>query len=104
GEVMAIGRTFEESILKAVRSLEMGFFDLSLKDGHTMDIKWIEKRIRRAGDERLFFIGEALRRGISIETLHDWSMINKFYLRKFEKIIHFEKKVKDNPFNEEVLY
>src|SRR5699024_5171792 len=103
GEVMAIGRSFEESILKAVRSLEMGFFDLSLKDGAEMDMAWIEKRIRRAGDERLFYIGEALRRGVSIETLHEWSMINVFYLRKFEKIVQFEEQIKAAPFRADIL-
>ncbi|WP_172369747.1 carbamoyl-phosphate synthase large subunit [Sporosarcina jiandibaonis] len=104
GEVMAIGRTFEESILKAVRSLEIGQFDLALKDGSTKTDKWIEKRIRRAGDERLFFIGEALRRGITVETLHEWSMIDKFFLRKFENIIKYEEVVEANPFDQETLY
>ena len=104
GEVMAIGRTFEESILKAVRSLEIGQFDLSLKDGFTMDDAWIEKRIRRAGDERLFYIGEALRRGVSVETLNEWSMIDVFFLHKFENIINLEKVLEKNLFNEAVLY
>ncbi|MCZ2257087.1 carbamoyl-phosphate synthase large subunit [Sporosarcina sp. G11-34] len=104
GEVMAIGRTFEESILKAVRSLEIGQFDLSLKDGSTMDHAWIEKRIRRAGDERLFFIGEALRRGVTVETLNEWSMIDVFFLRKFEKIVNLEKTLEENPFEEVTLY
>lgn len=104
GEVMAIGRTFEESILKAVRSLEIGQFDLSLKDGFTMDDAWIEKRIRRAGDERLFFIGEALRRGVTVETLNEWSMIDVFFLRKFEKIVNLEKTLEENTFDEVTLY
>ncbi|WP_342512662.1 carbamoyl-phosphate synthase large subunit [Sporosarcina sp. FSL K6-1522] len=99
GEVMAIGRTFEESILKAVRSLEMGQFDLSLKNGADMTDEWIEKRIRRAGDERLFFIGEALRRGVTVETIHDWSQIDVFFLRKLEKIVQFEAVLKANPFD-----
>ncbi|QUW21820.1 carbamoyl-phosphate synthase large subunit [Sporosarcina sp. Marseille-Q4063] len=104
GEVMAIGRTFEESILKAVRSLEVGQFDLGLKDGAGMTDEWIEKRIRRAGDERLFFIGEALRRGVTVETLHEWSMIDKFFLRKFENIITHEDVVGADPFNPKTLY
>lgn len=104
GEVMAVGRTFEESILKAVRSLETGQFDLSLEGGDEMTDEWIEKRIRRAGDERLFFIGEALRRGVSIETLHEWSMIDLHFLRKFENIVKFEEVAKANPFDEEVAY
>src|SRR6185437_15086213 len=53
GEVMAIGRTFEESILKAVRSLESNVHHLELKDAHEFDDAIIEKRIRKAGDERL---------------------------------------------------
>ena len=104
GEVMAIGRTFEESILKAVRSLEIGQFDLSLKNGSEMDDEWIEKRIRRAGDERLFFIGEALRRGVTVETLNEWSLIDPFFLRKFENIVAYEKVVAANPFDKETVY
>jgi len=103
GEVMAIGRTFEESILKAVRSLETGQFGLSLKNGSTMTDEWIEKRIRRAGDERLFFIGEAFRRGATVETIHEWSQIDAFFLRKFQKIVQFELVLKANPFDYETL-
>ncbi len=98
GEVMAIGRSFEESILKAVRSLETGQFGLSLKNGKEMTDEWIEKRIRRAGDERLFFIGEAFRRGITVETIHEWSMIDVFFLRKLEKIVQYETVLRANPF------
>ncbi|MHC8516346.1 carbamoyl-phosphate synthase large subunit [Sporosarcina sp. ITBMC105] len=104
GEVMAMGRSFEESILKAVRSLETGQFGLTLKHAEDMTNEWIEKRIRRAGDERLFFIGEALRRGVSVETLHEWSMIDVFFLRKLEKIVQFEEQLKANPHAIEVLY
>ncbi len=103
GEVMAIGRTFEESILKAVRSLETGQFGLSLKNGSTMTDEWIEKRIRRAGDERLFFIGEAFRRGAAVETIHEWSQIDVFFLRKLQKIVQFELVLQANPFDYETL-
>lgn len=98
GEVMAMGRTFEESILKAVRSLETGQFHLDLKNADTMTDVWIEKRIRRAGDERLFFIGEALRRGVTIETIHEWSQIDLFFLHKLQNIVNYEKVVAEHPF------
>ncbi|MGE7760729.1 carbamoyl-phosphate synthase large subunit [Peribacillus sp. NPDC097895] len=101
GEVMAIGRTFEESILKAVRSLEAGIFHLELND--EFEDEKIEKRIRKAGDERLFYIGEALRRGKTIETIHEWSQIDLFFLHKLKKIIDFEKELKQHSFNCEVL-
>ncbi|GKV64254.1 MULTISPECIES: carbamoyl-phosphate synthase large subunit [Sporosarcina] len=104
GEVMAMGRTFEESILKAVRSLETGQFDLSLPGGDEMSDEWIEKRIRKAGDERLFFLGEALRRGVTIETLHEWSAIDLFFLRKFENIVRYEQMLKDHPFDYATAY
>ncbi|MGB2991707.1 MAG: carbamoyl-phosphate synthase large subunit [Paenisporosarcina sp.] len=102
GEVMAIGRTFEESILKAVRSLETGQFHLDLKNADDMTDEWIEKRIRRAGDERLFFIGEALRRGVTIETIHDWSQIDLFFLNKLQNIVKYEEIVAANPYDFDV--
>lgn len=102
GEVMAIGRTFEESLLKAIRSLEAGVYHLALKDAGEIDNDLIEKRIRKAGDERLFYIGEALRRGVSIDTLHEWSQIDLFFLHKMEKIVALEKEIAANPFHLEV--
>ncbi|WP_046179626.1 carbamoyl-phosphate synthase large subunit [Domibacillus tundrae] len=101
GEVMAIGRTFEESILKAVRSLESGVYHLSLDELADKDDAFLEKRIRKAGDERLFYLGEALRRGVTIETIHDWSQIDLFFLKKFENIVKYEKEVENNPFDKE---
>jgi len=98
GEVMAIGRTLEESLLKAVRSLESDVDYLRLNDSDHFTDELIEKRIRKAGDERLFYIGEALRRGVSKETIHEWSKIDLFFLMKIEKIIKFEKKLQENPY------
>ncbi|WP_309087037.1 carbamoyl-phosphate synthase large subunit [Domibacillus sp.] len=103
GEVMAIGRTFEESMLKAVRSLESGVYHLSLDELADKDDAFLEKRIRKAGDERLFYLGEALRRGITIQTIHEWSQIDLFFLKKFENIVKYEKEVESNPFNHEVV-
>lgn len=102
GEVMAIGRTFEESLLKAVRSLEAGVYHLSLKDEGEIDNELLEKRIRKAGDERLFYIGEALRRGYSIHTIHEWCEIDLFFLYKMEKIIGLEKEIAQSPFALEI--
>jgi carbamoyl-phosphate synthase large subunit len=101
GEVMAIGRTFEESILKAVRSLENNVFHLERKELAGLDGQTLEARIRTADDERLFCIGEALRRGISIETIHEWSKIDLFFLKKFQNIVSYEKVLKAHPFDVE---
>lgn len=90
GEVMALGRTFEEAMLKAVRSLETGHYHIEMKNADELTDQWIEKRIKKAGDERLFFIGEALRRGVKIETIHEWSAIDLFFLHKLKKIVDME--------------
>ncbi|MGG3806120.1 carbamoyl-phosphate synthase large subunit [Metabacillus fastidiosus] len=104
GEVMAIGRTFEESILKAVRSLEIDVYHLDLKDAVKFDDDLIEKRIRNAEDERLFYLAEAIRRGVSIQTIHEWSKIDLFFLVKFENIIKFEQKLVENRYELQSLY
>ncbi|MEK5206503.1 carbamoyl-phosphate synthase large subunit [Psychrobacillus psychrotolerans] len=104
GEVMSLGRTFEEAILKSVRSLETGHFHIEMKNSESITDAWMEKRIRRAGDERLFFIGEALRRGVSVETIHEWSQIDQFFLNKLQNIVKYEQVIQANPFDQEVLY
>jgi carbamoyl-phosphate synthase large subunit len=101
GEVMAIGRTFEESLLKAIRSLESDVYHFALPNGDEFSDETIEKRIRKAGDERLFYIAEALKRGISFETIHEWSQIDLFFLYKMEGIIKFEKELEKFPFDQE---
>src|SRR3954465_4525650 len=103
GEIMAIGRTFEESLLKAIRSLEAGVYHFELNGASEIDDELLEKRIRKAGDERLFYIAEGLKRGLTIETLHNWSQIDLFYLRKMEGIISLEAKIAENPFDQEIL-
>jgi carbamoyl-phosphate synthase large subunit len=102
GEVMAIGRTLEESLLKAVRSLECGIYHIEIKDADTISDETIEKRIRKAGDERLFYIGEAIRRGVTLHTLHEWSKIDLFFLKKIENIIRLESELAANPFHLEI--
>ncbi len=99
GETMAIGRSFEESLLKAIRSLEAKIYHLELKDAEQLTDQQIEKRIRRAGDERLFYIAEALRRGVSVETIHDWSQIDPFFISKLNDIVQYTSVAKTKPFN-----
>lgn len=75
GEVMAIGRTYEESLLKAIRSLEYGVHHLGLSNGESYELDYIKERIGHQDDERLFFIGEAIRRGTSLEELHNMTKL-----------------------------
>lgn len=90
GEVMAIGRTLEESLMKAVRSLEVGVDSLF----HSHAAEWtdeeIEDRLRRPDDERLFVIAEAIRRGLSRETIHALTRIDRWFLVKLERLVQME--------------
>lgn len=103
GEVMAIGRTLEESLLKAVRSLEADQYHIDLKHAADFSDEKIEKRIRKAGDERLFYLSEAIRRGVTIETIHEWSGIDLFFLVKIENIIKFERVIEEAKFDAIIL-
>lgn len=104
GEVMSLGRSFEEAILKSIRSLETGHMHLEMKHADRITDEWIVKRIKRAGDERLFFIGEALRRGMTVEDIHEWSQIDFFFLNKLKGIVDFETTIKEQIGNLDVLY
>ncbi|MGA4720323.1 carbamoyl-phosphate synthase large subunit [Fictibacillus nanhaiensis] len=94
GEVMAIGRNFEESLLKAVRSLEISAFHLDVKEKNLTESD-VQEKILRADDERLFYIAEALRMGITVEQIHEWTKIDYFFLEKLHGIILLEKRVKE---------
>ncbi|OEK60425.1 carbamoyl phosphate synthase large subunit [Staphylococcus equorum] len=96
GEVMAIGRTYEESLLKAIRSLEYGVHHLGLPNGDSYDLDYIKARINDQDDERLFFIGEAIRRGTTLEEIHEMTQIDYFFLNKFQHIINIEHDLKAN--------
>ena len=94
GEVMAIGRTFEEALQKAIRSLDI---DKDLGAGYE---SWSESELKRvletATDERIFVIYEALRRGISIEEIARLSGIDPFFIHKIAKIVQMELKLRNS--------
>ncbi|MFB6363830.1 carbamoyl-phosphate synthase large subunit [Paenibacillus elgii] len=103
GEVMAIGRTFEESIHKAVRSLEIGVHRLYLKDAETLDQETLEQRLVKPDDERIFLIAEALRRGYSVQQLQDLTKVDWWFLHKLEGLIAFEAELLLPELSEELL-
>ena len=90
GEVMSVGRTFEESLLKGIRSLEIGTFHLYL---HKFD-GWMEQDlldyIRIGTDDRIYAIAELIRLGCSIDVIADATAIDRFFLRKIRNIIAME--------------
>ena len=95
GEVMAIGRNIEESLLKAVRSLEIGCIHVEVPELNQVDDALLMNRIVKAQDDRLFYLAEALRRGFSIEELHQMTKIDLFFLDKLLHIIEIEQRLKE---------
>ncbi len=90
GEVMAIGRTLEESLLKAVRSLEIGADYLYLAETKELTRETLEQRLVQADDERLFLLAEWFRRGYTMEEAYELTKIDRFFLVKLENLISFE--------------
>lgn len=103
GEVMAIGTSIEESLLKAVQSLEIGCLHIRKKDIQPYDPSTLEEKLKKADDERLFLIADALRNGESIERIQEASKIDKFFLAKLQHIIEIEKELEAQPENIEIL-
>ncbi|HXH74430.1 MAG TPA: carbamoyl-phosphate synthase large subunit [Bacteriovoracaceae bacterium] len=93
GEVMALGRTLEESLLKAVRSLEIGIHHLEHMDYRGKSREELIAKISRKDDERLFVISEALRAGMTTKEMNDLTKIDYFFLDKIQNIIEMEKKL-----------
>ena len=98
GEVMAIGRTFKESLLKAVRSLEIGRYGLQpmfskaqrcTSEGH----ETIQRMLRWPNWERLWYIAEAFRAGFDVETIHALSHIDPWFLANIQEIVEFEERI-----------
>ncbi len=91
GEVMAIGRNFEESLMKAIRSLEIGLDSLLYPKAATWSIEEIERRLFEADDERLFVIAEAIRRRVTLERIFDISKIDIWFLRRIAHLVEIEQ-------------
>ena len=96
GEVMAIDRTLEGSLLKAIRSLEIGLDHIELKKiAHETPEQLIE-RLQLVDDERLYVIAQALRVGISVEKICYITKINSFFINKIKNIVMVEKDLATN--------
>jgi carbamoyl-phosphate synthase large subunit len=88
GEVMAMGRTFQESMQKALRGLETGIDGF---DEKSADRETIETELADAGPERILFVGDALRIGMSLEEVHQLTRIDPWFLAQIEYIVREEK-------------
>ena len=96
GEVMAIGQSFEEALLKAVRGAELKTSSLDLAAFKNESNEKIISRVGRCADQRIFAIYQALKRGLlSVQEIHDITKIDKWFLWKIQGIIEKEKGLGD---------
>jgi carbamoyl-phosphate synthase large subunit len=94
GEVMAIDRSFEGGLLKAIRSLEIGQVGLRPKHADLLTDMEIETGLRQATDQRLFLICEAFHRGMMIDEVADLSGVDPWFLQKLRNLVKFESKLR----------
>ncbi|MHA3903559.1 carbamoyl-phosphate synthase large subunit [Castellaniella sp. WN] len=87
GEVMAIGRTFQESFQKALRSLEVGVDGLNQK---TTDRERLQIELGEPGPERIWYVGDAFAQGFSLEEVHNLTKIDPWFLAQIKEIVDIE--------------
>ena len=104
GEVMSIGRTIEESLLKAVRSLEVGVCHLYSPKFDRYSVPELYDYIREGRDDRLFAIAELIRRGERLQKINAVTKIDMLFLDKFRNIVGEEGKISAHKFDKDVLY
>ncbi|MDR1312007.1 MAG: carbamoyl-phosphate synthase large subunit [Burkholderiaceae bacterium] len=104
GEVMAIGRTFQESFQKALRGLEVGVDGMNEK---TTDLEVIREELGEPGAERIWYIGDAFAKGFSVEEVHQLTHIDPWFLSQMKEIVDIElwlDKQKLDNLNKETLF
>src|SRR3990167_5213145 len=104
GEAMAIGRTFKESLHKAMRSLEIGSYGFESRvRSQESGVKIIEK-LRIPNWERLWYVGDALRVGITVDEIFELSKIDKWFLNNIKEIVEFEGKIQSLIYYSKTIY
>ncbi|MBQ8461528.1 MAG: carbamoyl-phosphate synthase (glutamine-hydrolyzing) large subunit [Bacteroidales bacterium] len=93
GEVMSIGRTFEEAIQKGLRMIGQGMH--GFVSNHPLPLKDLDKALREPTDTRIFAISEAMQQGYSVEKIHSLTKIDRWFLLKLLNIIHLSEEIKN---------
>lgn len=104
GEVMGVGRTIEESLLKAIRSLEIGVNHLHMAKFDGQSQEELMEYIPKGTDDRIYAIAELLRQGCAPEKIADATKIDIFFIRKLQNIIFEENELKEHLRDEAALY
>lgn len=92
GEVMAVGRSFEEAVQKAARMLQVGVYGLVANENYSF--RSLEKELRQPTDERLFGIAEALKKGFSVDRIHRLTRIDRWFLHKIKSVVDCEARLR----------
>ena len=103
GEVMGIGSSLEECLLKSVRSLETGAYHFHLPKFDNLSNEELENYIKEFKDDNIFAVSELLRRGTSVDELFKITQITPYFLESIKKIVEMEVKVKENKNSLEIL-
>ena len=100
GEVMAIGRTFEESLQKGLRMIGQGMH--GFVENHEIKIPDIEKSLHEPTDLRIFVVSKALKIGYSVEQIHQLTMIDRWFLQKLKHIVDIDQQLKEYTYLSEI--
>ena len=103
GEVMSICTNFEGALMKAIRSLEQHVDSLINDDYSSCSDDDILELLKNVDDKRMYVIAEALRRGIDYDTIHSITMIDEWFIDKFNNIVKMEKRLATEPLTKELL-
>ncbi|MBM2819018.1 MAG: carB [Nitrosarchaeum sp.] len=106
GEVMAVGRSFEESLQKSIRMLDIGNDGLVLNrvNGKTYDEEQIEDHLSHQDDLILYYVAAAIKMGISVERIYKLSSINPWFIEKIKNIVEIESKLKQEEITTSLLW
>ncbi len=104
GEVMAIARSFEGALLKAITSLEGNFTGLRLAQMSALTAEALEEKIMACDDERVFALADAIRRGYTLAALFDMTKMDVWFLQGIKNIVQMELRLASEPMNEKLLY
>ena len=104
GEVMSVGRTFEESLLKGIRSLETGAYHIHLPKFDSFEMQDLLEYIKTGTDDRIYAVAELLRRGSNAGDISRATGIDRYFVSRLMHIIRKEQDLADQPSDLEALY
>ena len=103
GEVMAIAPSLEQALMKAIRSLEENLDSLQMEKLSEYSTEKILEQLKSVDNERIWCIAESLRRGITINEIHNITKIDKFFISKFDKLVRMEEELVNKELTTELL-